>query len=378
MIIPKIKYVFDRRKKASSAVKGSVELRITVGHKQKFMSMRISLYPKEWDLKTESVKARFDAPELNVMLQDTKKNVLRMIMGMKDDIDIDFIFNNLKKCELIDLTFIEYLDSRIEDKQIREGTKRHYITLSKFLRGWNKIVTFSDITESNIRNMDEYLKKSGKMQSTVSKYHSLLKAIINDAVVDGYLDYNPYVSKRIRIDRGEKEYVDSLDEEKVNQLEQLKLPTNSLSKVRDLFLFQCYTGLAYSDLMKFDINDYKKDSEGRIYNIGSRTKTDAAFTIVLIEPAKRILEKYNNVLPKISNCKYNMYLKILGSYISVEGLHSHMGRATFATTALNHGISIDVPQHMIGHHQRNQTARYARMRDDTIKKSFDKLNDEIK
>ena len=73
-----------------------------------------------------------------------------------------------------------------------------------------------------------------------------------------------------------------------------------------------------------------------------------------------------------------MYLKILGSYISVEGLHSHMGRATFATTALNHGISIDVPQHMIGHHQRNQTARYARMRDDTIKKSFDKLNDEIK
>lgn len=168
MIIPKIKYVFDRRKKASSAVKGSVELRITVGHKQKFMSMRISLYPKEWDLKTESVKARFDAPELNVMLQDTKKNVLRMIMGMKDDIDIDFIFNNLKKCELIDLTFIEYLDSRIEDKQIREGTKRHYITLSKFLRGWNKIVTFSDITESNIRNMDEYLKKSGKMQSTVS------------------------------------------------------------------------------------------------------------------------------------------------------------------------------------------------------------------
>lgn len=101
----------------------------------------------------------------------------------------------------------EYLDSRIEDKQIRGGTKRHYITLSKFLRGWNKIVTFSDITESNIRNMDEYLKKSGKMQSTVSKYHSLLKAIINDAVVDGYLDYNPYVSKRIRIDRGEKEYV---------------------------------------------------------------------------------------------------------------------------------------------------------------------------
>lgn len=374
-----MKLVFDRHKRASSMKKGVVELRMTEGKKQKYVSTGVEVYPKNWDERKSSVRGVSEADDINAILASYLSRARKLYSKMLDEGEgnVETLQSRMRTNELPKVSFVEYVRMRAERKQVKEGTRKHFDSFARFLESWGGITEFADITEAKIRDMDEWLHSKGMKQSTIFGYHKHMKQFINDAIVDGYLRENVYTSKRIRIDRGEKENVDSITEEQLRELEEMELETPCLERARDLFLFQCYTGLAYTDMMELDINNFKRDRDGCMYFIGNREKTGSAYCLVLISPAIRIWEKYGWELPRITNQKYNLFLKVIGAGIGEPSLHSHMGRATFASYALNHGVPLDVIQRMVGHKQRSQTQRYARMWNGTIKKGFEKLENEL-
>ena len=108
-----------------------------------------------------------------------------------------------------------------------------------------------------------------------------------------------------------------------------------------------------------------------------RVKTDVDFVLQLLPQAVEILNKYNNKLPQISNQKYNDYLKVIGSMIGVDSLHSHMGRATAATMFLSKGMPINIVSKVLGHTNLRQTQRYARTLNRDVRSAFDALEDKI-
>lgn len=386
MRIPILTLIHNRLGRGSRQKPTSVELRVTYMRKQKFISTGVKINTAQWnDAKKMVVNCR-EALELNEILDKFKLKALKVINEMveKGAFDLD-AFPALLRNRMEDMTFLEYIASRIDKKQVRNATHKRYVSFLNIFSEWGGIRYFSDINEKNILSMDDWLKgrvlKDGShmRQSTIFGYHKHLKQFINDAIVDGYIEQNPYNTKRIRISRGEVERIESLTEEQINRIRALDLKEYYLSHTRDLFIFQCYTGMAYADMMAFDINDYKEDeATGKIIGTGVRIKTGSRYYLVLLEPVVEILKKYDWKLPKISNQKYNMYLKAIGAAIGVPGLHSHMGRSSFASLMLNHGVSVEILQRMLGHRNKSQTQRYATMWQETVNNEFIKIGTEIK
>ena len=376
MRVPKVKLVYDRRHQATPEKEGAVDLRVCFDCKQKFLSTGVKVYPRQWDSKNECVKLRNDATSLNKALSDIKNDAITLLTEMSKTGYVDLArLNEIFKPKAYDLTFHEYMKDRISKRNVSENTRERYISFYKvFVDEYGKMKNFSDITEAGVRDYDEWLHKrivNGHLmqQSTIYSHHKYLRLFIYDALTDGYVDKNPYQSKRIKIDHGESGQIPSLTIDQVEQIESLELD-GFVGKTKDLFLFQCYTGLAFSDMQKFKLSNYSQDKDGNYLIKDKRTKTDTTYIFMLSEKALAIVMKYKGKIPAISNQKYNQYLKVLGQMIGVPTLHSHMGRSTFASTCLNQGMNTDVLKHCLGHVTTFETNRYATMQDETIKQAF--------
>ena len=117
-----------------------------------------------------------------------------------------------------------------------------------------------------------------------------------------------------------------------------------------MFIFECYTGLAFTDLMSLNKDDFHTDESGNKWIIKKRHKTNVFATIPLLPIALEILDKYNYHLPHLSNVKYNAYLKELGDICGLKkNLHSHLARHTWATILLNCGMDMVSVSKCLGH-----------------------------
>lgn len=364
----------NRLRRGSSYKATSVEFSFYCDGKRKYVSTGIMIHPSEWSDKQKVVIKRKDAKILNEMLDAWKAKAARVVKKAVDEsiTDLNYVVQLMKNEDSSHITFIEYCEKRRNERKVSEHTKQRYDVFIKFLKDWGKIVSFADCNVSKIRAMDERLTKQGKAQCTIYDYHKYLKLFINDAIVDGFLEQNPYKMLPFRIGRGEKLYVDCINEDQFNAIKALSITAPHIRKTRDLFLFQCYTGLAYSDLMGFSYKNCE-EIDGKLFYHAKRTKTDTDFVFQILEPAKVILEKYDYQLPKISNQKYNDYLKVVGGLVGVPSLHSHMGRATAATLFLSKGMPINIVSRVLGHTTLRQTTRYARTLNKDVMGAFNNL-----
>ena len=366
--------VHNRLKRGTSQKPVSIELRFSFKSERKYISTGIKVTPNQWSSNQNRIIKHKDAAVLNEQLEAFEERgriVLNKMLkeGITDLSLIPALFNGEQDKNI---SFIDYCKKRMNERKVHDHTKKRYAVFIRFLQGWGKIISFSDCNVSKVRAMDEYLHKQGKAQCTIYDYHKYLKLFINDAMIDGLLEQNPYKFLPFHIGKGEKQYVDCCTEEQFNDIKRLDLSTPHLQAARDLFLFQCYTGLAYSDLASFDYaNCVEKD--GKMFYHAKRTKTDTDFVFQLLYPAVEILEKYDFSLPKISNQKYNDYLKVIGQMVGVDRLHSHMGRATAATLFLSKGMSINIVARVLGHTTLRQTTRYARTLSKDVQSAFDAL-----
>lgn len=365
--------IHNRMHRGTSQKAVSVELRFTCERNRKYVSTGIKVCPHQWAEKKKCIIRHEKSEELNDLLAVFVKRAEKVVEKMNEEnlYDLNLVVPLMEGADRLH-SFVEYCEKRAEERKVHEHTKERYRVFIRFMREWGKIVTFTDCNAANIRAMDEFLHRQGKAQSTIYDYHKFLKLFINDAVIDGYIQENPYKRLTFKIGRGTKQYVDCITEEQFNAIKALELTNKHLLNVRDLFLFQCYTGLAYSDLMAFDYSNCE-EVNGKWFYHAKRTKTDTDFVFQLLTPAVNLLISYKFRLPHISNQKYNDYLKAIGHMVGIDGLHSHMGRATAATLFLSKGMPINVVSKVLGHTSLRQTTRYARTLNKDVCSAFDNL-----
>lgn len=376
MKIPKYKFVYDRRHTATSKKKASVDFVVTYNYKQKYISTGVSLLPQNWNVKLSKVMKLENAVSLNEQLKMFMDRAEEIINDMvkKERVDLDMLVNALQNKGTVDITFDEYVRDRGAKKPVRESTRKRYWCFLSILKKYREHVYFDDIRTGVrfVRDYDEWLHSQGYEQSTVATHHKYMKQFIADAIVDGYLDRNPYHDRAVKIDKGEKEFVDCIEEKQLRKLMKLKPDTLYLTHARDIFVFMAFTGMSYSDAMEFDMSE-AQSSDGRWIYQGERHKNGVKFTVVLLPEAIGVLRTYGDSLPKMSNQKLNEYLKVLGLMIGVPELHSHQARGTFATMALDKGVPADVLKRMLGHKKTMQTLRYARVLNSTIAREMGKM-----
>ena len=183
---------------------------------------------------------------------------------------------------------------------------------------------------------------------------------------------DPYIGMRIK--RGKSEERKFLSESEILKIRNLSLNNESLEKARDLFVFQCYTGLAYSDLYKFDFkNSVVQHGENMVIR-DIRVKTSEPYFVVLLQPALDVLKRYSFVLPSFNNHFYNMELKVIGQLAKLSmPLTSHMGRHSFAVLALSRGMRIENVSRAMGHTNIKTTQIYAKILSEDVEADFEKM-----
>ena len=227
-----------------------------------------------------------------------------------------------------------------------------------------------------IQSFHAYLLQSMK-QNTTSKHLKFLKKIVNLAVANCYIAYNPlniYKVEREPVD------IDFLTEEELRKIINFDTPIARFERARDMFLFGCFTGLSYIDIKTLTNEHIEKDDMGRIWIKKRRVKTGVLSRIPLLPIAKLILDKYkggDRLLPIQDATDINKYLKDIAILCNIDKrITFHTSRHTFASTVtLANNISLEVVSKMLGHTNTRMTTHYAKLIDICIGEQMDKLAD---
>lgn len=377
MKYPTVRLLFDRRKKASDTRCGYVEVEICFCCKRKWLSTGVQLFPRQWS-PTKHVIGHPDSVLLNMRIEAVRKPVMDYISRLMIDGE-EFSFDGLDAAlykNRLSGSFEEFVSERMQTRSdIQEVTRKNHRRLSNALEAFGRIKLFSDLTAQHIREFDDWLHQRGYTQTTVAAYHKFMKNYINLAMSDGLISENPYAG--IRIDKGKHKLRKFLTEDELRSILSFESDDPSTRRARDLFVFQCFTGFAYADLAKFDFSTARK-VDGRYVIRDVRQKSGEEFYVVLLPPALEILKRYNFNLPIISNQKYNSALKAVAAGAGLKfNLTSHMGRHTFATYCINHGIGIETIAAMLGHSNIKTTQIYAKMVNKAVVLAYDQLKSKL-
>jgi integrase len=319
-------------------------------------------------------------------------------MAKRGDVYLENLYNAFIGKDEDNMTLLQLVEYHLTQMECRVGTDYAIATLKKYRVTQNKLIRFlntelnvkdirlKDLTRKFIADFDLYMKlKEGNDQNTTTKHCKNLKAIINVGVFNDWLDNTPFDRYKTPYKVKEKVYL-SADELRLLEAKHFKIPR--LGLVKDLFLFQCYTGLAFADMAKLVGRDITTGIDGNKWIITNRKKTDIRSAIPLLAQAIVILEKYNadygsnlngQLLPVYTNQKFNSYLQEIAELTGInKNLTSHVGRRTFATTvALANGVSIETISKILGHSSTKITHQYAQVTDLKISEEMKLLRDKL-
>ena len=262
-----------------------------------------------------------------------------------------------------------YFISEYTDRLLKEYVKQKYKREDLYLR---------ELNLSFIQSFHTFLKiDKGMAQNSSTKHLKLLKKIVNLAVANSYMTYNPFATYKVEREPVE---IDFLDEEELRKIINFDTPLPRLERAKDMFLFGCFTGLAYIDIKTLAPEHFEKDGAGRIWIKKRRVKTGVLSRIPLLPIAKLILDKYkggDKLLPIQDSADINKYLKDIAILCGInKRICFHTSRHTFASTVtLANNISLEVVSKMLGHTNTRMTTHYAKLIDKCIGEQMDKLMD---
>lgn len=372
MNYPTTRIVFDRKRVSSNTKEGLVQLEVLFKGVRRYFSTGVKVTKNHWS-RSGKVTGCMDMIVMNRRIDEMKRMVDKYIVGLMENeepFDFDRFKTWMVSSDEQGIGFVDWVEKRIAERNdIRKSTKRNHMKLVALLRKIGNIRTFADVTKKNVMKMDTYLHSKGIRQTTIASYHKFMKTYVHDAMSSGLIEKDPYIG--VKIDIGKSVWGRFLTVDEVEAIEKAEMPTESLERVKDLFLFQCYTGLAYADLMRFDMS---KAVKGEKYYLvtDDRKKTGEGYTVVLMEKAMEILKKYDYKLPKMTCEQYNMRLKIMADASGIEKpIASHFGRRTCGMLLLNYGFPIEIVSKVLGHSNIKTTQQaYAKILDRTVENEF--------
>lgn len=381
-----VRVVYDRKNQATTKKAGLVQLEITFESKRKFMSTGIKVYKNQW--RAGRICGRGDAQALNDQINDQIKDINQLVQEYNSR-GVHFTFEALELLHkgFSGLDFLTFFESRISERYIKASTKKQHIKVLNFLKSeYKAIKCFDDLTPAAIRRLDEYMHRRNirtaaqpqqMAQTTISSYHKIIKHYINEAILSGFMESNPY--RRVKIERGQSKPRVVLSLAEIDKIYNFRTTSLLDAKIRDLFIVQVYTGLAFADLMGTDFT--KKEKRGEIWVLyDQRQKTGTGYYITLLPRVLEVLDRYGGKLPRLAYDVYNRNLKAVARAAGIEKtVTTHIGRHTFATTiALGSGLPIEVVARMLGHTDIKTTQIYAKIMPEQVLEGFTMIAAKVK
>ena len=274
--------------------------------------------------------------------------------------------------------FDKFMEKQLEKKEVGLITQAIYVKYRCTIRYCKEAMQtdkmLSDLTTSDMEDIYKYMLRKMSNNSAIC-YMRKLKTILIYAIREGYISTNP-ITFKFHKDKVEK---DPLTLEEVRRIRTVKLGSKRIENIRDLFILQCYTGLAFRDMSCFSEKDIKIDKDGKEWIVKERIKTGITALIPILPVVKEILVKYNYHLPTLTNQKYNSYLKEIQDVCGIKKtLHSHLARHTCGTLLLNAGVDMLTVSKVLGHSSTKTTeAVYAKLLPETIMRRVEEVSDKL-
>ena len=389
--------IYNHRGRFGKDGTAPIEVRVTINRRAYYINTGVHVRAKEW--KCGQVVNRQDCDEMNDRVAIMLKRVDGVINehlknGTEADIDFEEMRKRVKspdKRRRVDDAddMAAWMYEQIPLLDVADGTRKHYVVSVAALVESGAMCRWSDLTVENVHRFDAFLHNIKKHQTdaeikakkpveyigqaTVRNYHKDIKALLARALKFGLITANPYDRMKGEIKRGDKEVVEFLTDAERDRIEGLTINDSMLATVRDVFVFQCYTGMAYSDAMAFSLDKCQQDGDRLTYS-APRVKTGVWFYIRVLPKALAIAEKYGGRLPQVADQTCNANLKTIANVTGITTrLTTHVGRHTFATWMLRNGVPIEHLQKMLGHRKITQTQRYAKLLPMDVYGQFDKV-----
>lgn len=360
--------------------------RVTVDGKRAEISLKKKIAPAKWDAKAGCVKGNNEeARTINNYITQVKSELFKLytqLMVVDEFVTAEKIklhFTGSKEERKTLLKVFEYHNTQME-KMV--GIDVVPATLVKFKTIKSKVESFikfhykksdmflEELSYQFITNFEFYLKTEENIQHNTSmKYIQNLKKIIHISVKNGWLMRDPFTDFRCSFKKVDRNV---LTEEELEVLENKAFNIRRIEVVKDLFVFSCYTGLAYIDVMNLTTNNISVGIDGEKWIFTERHKTGEKVRVPLLPVALGILNKYKTdpevlnqggLLPKLSNQKLNAYLKEVADLCGInKNLTFHLARHTFATTVtLANGVPMETVSKLLGHSSIKTTQIYAKV-----------------
>jgi len=380
-----------------------IYLRITVDGIQRETSTKRKWEGSRWNQKIErATGTKEDSKAVNYFLDSIKRKVedykiqlINLNAPITSKKLIDFILGNTEANTKVLQEFQKHNDeifALVSKGEYSKGTHERYVTARSHVEQFIKLkykvddLEFRQLNYEFIKDYDFFLRTIRNCQnnSTV-KYIANFKKIVYRAISKDIITTDPFKSfknKKIIVKKT------PLSSHELSILEKKKFDSDRLNEVRDIFVFQCYTGLSYIDVKQLSNDEIKTGIDNKQWIISSRQKTGSATTIPLLAKAIEILERYkhhklcikrNLLLPVKSNQKMNEYLKEIATLCNInDNLTTHKARRTFGSTVtLNNGVPMHVVKEMLGHQSIKQTEEYALTEQSTISREMQILENKI-
>lgn len=219
--------------------------------------------------------------------------------------------------------------------------------------------------------------------NTRMKHIQRLRKVVTLAYHLEWIDRDPFVKWKMTYDKTNREFLSEIE---LKNLEDKVFISKRLDRVRDLFVFSCYTGISYVDIMKLKSSNLVISIDGENWIMTKRQKTDTIVKVPLLGQALDIVNKYKDhpstavngsLLPVLTNEKLNVFLKEVANFVGIQkNLTFHMARHTFATTiTLSNGVPIETVSKLLGHTKISTTQIYARVLENKVSTDMNALKD---
>jgi site-specific recombinase XerD len=393
---------FIKKGKIKANGTAPIYLRITIDGVPKEIASKRYIEPSKWDNKLQKITGISDeVKSLNRYLKTLEQEVYDAHHNMmKDKTASTSTFLKAKlqgtdqRARMLIPIFQDH-NNKVETlvgQEFAPGTLERYKTSLKhtieFLQ-WKYSVSDIDIKEIDHSFVTEYeffLRSVRKCaNNTAVKYIKNFKKIIKICISNGWLDKDPFANYKAKIREVERDY---LTQEEVQDIYSKEFATERLNLVKDIFVFSCFTGLAYIDVKNLTVSNISMGIDGGKWIFTHRQKTETASRIPLLPIPEELILKYadhpqcineDKLLPILSNQKMNSYLKEIADVCGIKkDLTFHIARHTFATTVtLTNGVPIESVSKMLGHKNIRTTQHYAKILDKKVSEDMDLLKSKL-
>ncbi len=382
----KIRYTlrFNRKKKLNKHGQASIQIECYLNGLRKYFDTKIKVAPSQWHEKTKTIKDTPNSIQQNSIIKEMIRELESYEIGLinagkvctLDMLENAFAYQNNN-------TFNKWFKLQLEKETTKESTKKVLYTVLNQLNNFNSNLSFSDIDFKFLKSFERFLIDKDLKPNTISIYLKAIKKFVRLAVNNDFINSNnnPFKSFKISMKKTEKAFLLPFE---IDIIENLNLENyKHLKYTRDLFLFSCYTGLRFSDVMTLEINNIQT-IDGKKWLVKNQQKTDEKIKIPIYllfdgKPLK-IIQKYfmlgsKTLFKSITNNTININLKRIFFLAGIDKpVTFHSARHTTATYLLSKNVNIFVVQKILGHSKIDTTQIYTHLIDETIINGLKNIN----